>query len=143
MAYPAHRKSPPPRTFCRNGHELAVAGTVKVHGNRHCKICLHANRSRARIRRRKCEQIEPEYEVLDETQVPLADVRVPRGYWDSIMRSLDLLENGQWMRIELPPGYHHHGGSIHYAAKRAGLVVVHFWTSQGLFMKRVRRSNKS
>lgn len=81
------------------------------------------------MRSLRCEYPEPEERVIDRSAIPTIDAPViAKGYWDSAIQHLGLLDHDQALEISLH-GYQCAASmrsSFHAAAARAGLRISVF-----------------
>jgi len=66
---------------------------------------------------------DPEGDAIQRREIPTADPpKVSKGYWDSVIRRLKLLNNDQVLKLAFPPDTQVEGfrSSIHWAGARAG-----------------------
>lgn len=67
--------------------------------------------------------LDPEGDAITRREIPTAHPpRVSKGYWDSVVRRLKLLEDDQVLRLVFPPDTQVESlrSSIHWAGTRAG-----------------------
>ena len=67
--------------------------------------------------------LDPERLAIGHHEIPGAEPpRVSKGYWDAVVKSLDLLDGDQVWKIPFPPDTQVEGmrSSIHWAGARAG-----------------------
>ena len=67
--------------------------------------------------------LDPEGDAITLREIPPADPpKVSKGYWNSVVRRVRLLEHGQVLRLILPPDTQVEGfrSSVYWAGTRAG-----------------------